>query len=67
MPRDKSRLRAQVFQSTSKSWEAMCEDVAEFADGIGPERLVNVSMAAAGGQDLFGAGASGVIVVWYWD
>jgi hypothetical protein len=32
---------------------------------MGRERIQNISMAAAGGQDLFGIGAAGVIVVRY--
>ena len=42
-------LKAKVFESSMKSWETMCGEVSDFASGIGPDRLLNISMAAAGG------------------
>jgi len=59
-------LKAKIFESSMKSWESMCSEVSEFATGIGPERLVNVSVASAGGE-WSGVGAFGTIVVWYWE
>jgi hypothetical protein len=60
-------LKAKVFESSMKSWEAMCSEVSEFATEVGPERLVNVSMASSGGGEWSGVGAFGTIVVWYWE
>ena len=60
------KLHSKIFASASMSWEEMCEEVSEFASTISKEQLVNISMAAAGGVDLGGAGARGTIIVWYW-
>jgi hypothetical protein len=60
------RLNAKIFESASASWEQMCEEVSEFVSTIKADRLFNISMAAAGGVDLGGAGAKGTIIVWYW-
>jgi hypothetical protein len=50
----------------TRSWEELCADAATFATSVGRERLINISVAAAGGVDLSGVGSRGVIVVWYW-
>ena len=55
-----------VFASSSKSWEALCDEASAFASEVGSEKLINISVAASGGTDVFGLGGSGVIVVWYW-
>ena len=60
-------VHSQVFQSSTSSWEEMCADAAAFASNVGRERLINISVAAAGGGDLFGVGGKGVIIVWYWE
>jgi hypothetical protein len=60
-------LKAKVFESSMKSWDAMCSEVSEFATQVGPERLVNISMASAGGGEWSGLGSFGTIVVWYWE
>lgn len=59
-------VKSQVFQSSTSSWEALCEEAALFASSVGRDRLINISVAAAGGGDLFGVGGRGVIIVWYW-
>jgi hypothetical protein len=59
-------VQSQVFQSSTMSWEDMCQEAAAFATPVGNERLINISVAASGGGDLFGSGGNGVIVVWYW-
>jgi hypothetical protein len=56
-----------IFESASKSWEALCAEVEEFATTLGRERLINISVAASGGTNLSGMGGRGVIVVWYWE
>jgi hypothetical protein len=60
-------LKAKIFESTSKSWEEMCEDVSQFVSTIRADRLFNISVTAAGGADVGGMGARGTIIVWYWD
>ena len=61
------KLNAKIFESMSKSWEEMCEEVAQFASTIKADRLFNISVTAAGGADVGGRGALGTIIVWYWD
>jgi hypothetical protein len=61
------KLKAKIFESSSKSWEQMSEEVSEFVATIRADRLQTISTAAAGGVDLGGAGAKGTIIVWYWD
>ena len=60
-------VRHQVFESSTQSWESLCDDVAEFASQIGKENLISISVAASGGTNILGAGGNGVIVVWYWE
>jgi hypothetical protein len=55
-----------MFSSSSKAWEELFADASAFASDIGRERLINISVAASGGTDVFGLGGTGVIVVWYW-
>jgi hypothetical protein len=54
------------FRSSSKSWDELCEEASAFATQVGRERLINISIAASGGTDMFGVGGTGVIVVWFW-
>jgi hypothetical protein len=61
------KLTAKIFESTSMSWEQMCEEVSQFASTIRADRLFNISVTAAGGADIGGRGARGTIIVWYWD
>ena len=61
------KLNAKIFESMSKSWEEMCEEVSQFASTIKADRLFNISVTAAGGADVGGRGALGTIIVWYWD
>jgi len=51
------KVQCRVFESTTKSWDALVER----------DRLINISVSAAGGSDAFGIGAKGAIFVWYWD
>lgn len=59
-------VRFRVFESTTKSWQALCGQAAEFATEVGRERLIGISTAAAGGVEIGGTGACGVVIVWYW-
>jgi hypothetical protein len=60
-------VQSRLFSSSSKSWKDLCAEACGFASEIGRERLINISVAAAGGSDVFGLGGAGVIVVWYWE
>ena len=59
-------VQHRIFASSTKAWEALCAEASAFASEIGREKLINISVAASGGDDIFGRGGSGVIVVWYW-
>jgi hypothetical protein len=61
------QARYKLFSSAIKSWEDLCDEAAAFATEVGPQRLINISVSAAGGQNFFGSGAEGVIYVWYWE
>jgi hypothetical protein len=55
------RVQYRFFKSSLKSWETLCSEAAEFATGVGRERLINISVSAAD------TGGEGVIFVWYWE
>jgi hypothetical protein len=61
------KVQCRVFESTTKSWDALVEEAATFATTKGRDRLINISVSAAGGTDTFGLGAKGAIFVWYWE
>ena len=61
------KLQAKVFESMSKSWEEMCQDVSDFAETIRADRLFTISVSEAGGADIGGRGSRGTIIVWYWE
>jgi hypothetical protein len=60
-------VQSRQFKSSSKPWDELCAEASAFATQIGRERLINISVAASGGTDVFGIGGSGVIVVWFWE
>ncbi len=60
------KLQAKLFESSTKSWEEMCEEVSDFVSTIKADRLFSISVSEAGGADLGGKGARGTIFVWYW-
>ena len=60
-------VQARLFSSSSQSWEELCAEASAFASEVGREKLINISVAASGGTDMFGFGGTGVIVVWYWE
>lgn len=51
-------MSVKVFSSNRKSLGEVCEEAAEFATSVGPERLVSVSHSSEGSRSL--------VVVWYW-
>jgi len=62
-----AKVQCKMFSSSTRRWNELVEEASEFASGLGKERLINMSVSAAGGTDLFGIGGQGAIFVWYWD
>jgi hypothetical protein len=60
-------VKCRTFVSTSKSWEELVAAAAAFATDVGKDRLINISVSAAGGTDFGGHGAQGSVFVWYWE
>jgi len=54
----KWRLAYRVFRGTWASWEELFRRAAEFANALGPERVVSISHS----EDK----DDGVVAVWYW-
>ena len=67
MPEITLTAHHRIFESRTKPWEDLCDEATEFATQVGKERLINISVAASGGTDLFGHGGRALIVVWYWE
>jgi hypothetical protein len=61
------KVQCKVFTSSTKKWDELVDEASEFATGVGRDRLINMSVSASGGTDLFGFGSQGAIFVWYWD
>ena len=55
-----------IFQSSSESWESLCDEATAFASSLEPSRLINISVAASGGDQFTGTGGKGLVIVWYW-
>jgi len=51
-------VQHRILASSSKSWETLCAEASAFASEIGREKLINISVAASGGTDVFGLGAA---------
>lgn len=47
-----------IFRSSTRSWEALFEEAAEFASEVQPEHLINISHSEDNNE--------GVVVVWYY-
>ena len=60
-------VKCQTFTSGIKSWEKLAAEAAAFATHVGKERLINISVSAAGGSYFGGLGSDGIIFVWYWE
>jgi hypothetical protein len=54
----KRRLTFRMFRGTWAPWERLFEEAANFANEIGPERVVSISHS----EDK----DDGVVAVWYW-
>ena len=60
------KVKYELFESDTKSWDTLCADAAAFATSVGHENLINISVSAAGGTHFGGAFSKGTIFVWYW-
>jgi hypothetical protein len=49
------RVAFKTFAGAWTAWQARCEQAAEFASGLAPGRLINITCS-----DILG------VVVWYW-
>ncbi len=47
-----------MFRGTWISWEDLFQEAADFANELGPERVVSISHSEDQGK--------GVVTVWYW-
>ena len=54
----KWRLAFEIFRSGWISWEKLLKQAADFANELGPERVVSISHSDNRNE--------GVVVVWYW-
>jgi hypothetical protein len=61
------KVQCRKFSSSTKAWDSLIEEATQFASSVGRERLINMSVSASGGTDLFGMGGHGAIFVWYWE
>lgn len=48
----------EIFDGTLITWEELFQQAADFASGLGPDRLINISHSDNHGR--------GVVTVWYW-
>jgi hypothetical protein len=61
------RVQCKMFSSSMRKWDELIAEATDFASGVGRDRLINISVSASGGTDLFGLGGQGAIFVWYWE
>ena len=54
----KWKLSYRVFRGVWASWDELFNEAVDFANEIGPERVVNISHSEDRGD--------GVVAVWYW-
>ena len=52
------RVAYEIFRSTWSSWQELFGQAAQFATGVGPQRLISISHSEENGH--------GVVTVWYW-
>jgi len=43
MPETDRHVNFEIFKSSFKSWEALFEEAATFADSVGPQHLIGIS------------------------
>lgn len=48
----------EVFRGTPITWDELFQQAADFASGVGPDRVISISHSADGNN--------GVVTVWYW-
>ncbi|HNS18940.1 MAG TPA: hypothetical protein PKH24_00500 [Sedimentisphaerales bacterium] len=59
-PRDARRtVKFEVFRGVFTTWPALFQQAADFASGLGPDRVIGISHS----DDH----SDGVVTVWYWE
>ncbi|MEL7496968.1 MAG: hypothetical protein AAFN77_05120 [Planctomycetota bacterium] len=48
-----------MFKSSTKTWQTLFNEASEFANQLGPGRLISISHSCDQ--------SSAVVVVWFWD
>jgi hypothetical protein len=61
------KVQCKLFSSSIRKWDELMAEAGAFASNVGRDRLINISVSASGGTDLFGLGGQGAIFVWYWE
>ncbi len=51
-------VRFEMFRGTLTTWNTLFQEAADFASGIGSDRLISISHSSNG---------EGVVTVWYWE
>ena len=54
----RGKLQFKVFRSSTKYWETLFSEAADFANTMGVDRVVNISTTCDHGDS--------VVTVWYW-
>ena len=49
----------EVFRGSFVTWKELFRQAADFASGLGPDRVINISHSADH--------SDGVVTVWYWE
>jgi hypothetical protein len=52
------KIAFKIFKSATASWEALFQQAADFASGLGPQELVSICHSEDSNE--------GVVTVWYW-
>ena len=55
----KRKLRFRVFRSSTKSWETLCQEIADFVSQFDEGKVQDISQSQHG--------VDGVMIVWYWE
>jgi hypothetical protein len=49
----------EMFRGSFVTWRELFREAADFASGLGPDRVINISHSEDNGK--------GVVTVWYWE
>ena len=57
--------RHRIFERGAQRWQDLCAEATGFATQIGPARVISISVVP--GEGASDKGATGFVVVWYWE